>query len=120
MEVLRGGVRPAWLVQCNELLNFDQLGDLAGSDAVDIYVRATALQDLLQRAIARLGDGSYGHAASLLFGVAAGSKGRLLKDRRRFAAEELDVLPSTFRRNYENRIIEDLAVELWQLLKIPR
>jgi hypothetical protein len=45
------------------------------------------------------------------------TKGRLLKDRRRFAADQLGVLPSTFRRNYEPIILRDLAVEVWRMVR---
>jgi hypothetical protein len=118
IEVLRGGVRPAWLVHCHELLSLDQLGDLA-SDGNDMYARASALEDIIRDAISRLGDGPYGRAAGLLFGTASEARGLLLKVRRRLAAEEFDVLPSTFRKYYEDELLLDIAIEFWRITRQP-
>jgi hypothetical protein len=75
------------------------------------------LEQVLHAAIRRLGGGPYGRAAALLFGADPTTRGRLLKDRRRIAADELDVLPSTFRRNYEQRLIDDIAFEVWRIAR---
>ena len=110
--VLRGGVRPAQLVRCLELLELDVIVERSGSD--DPYARAVALEAVLSVALSRLGQGPHGRAARILFGVESDVRGRPLKDRRRLAAYELGVLPSTFRRNYEADLIRDVAVEVWR------
>jgi hypothetical protein len=51
-------------------------------------------------------------ALRLLLGASVGSKSLPLKTRRRMAADELAMLPSTFRRLCENNLIEDFVVEL--------
>ncbi len=116
-QVLRGGVRPAWLVQCHELLELDYVRGAAGKDADDPYARAVALERILITAIGNLGDGPLGRTAALLLGTVPDTKGRLLKDRRRLASLELDILPSTFRRNHEAPILDDLAIAIWQLMR---
>jgi hypothetical protein len=86
----------------------------------DDYTRALVLEQILSEAVDRLGNGPYGKAASLLLGTASEARGLLLKVRRRLAAEELGVLPSTFRKNYERALIEDIAVEIWRAANRPR
>lgn len=113
-QVLRDGIRPA------KLTRFDALWELLEknqANQADAYVKALALDQLLRAAVDRLGGGPEGRATRLLFGVDPDSRGRLLKDRRRLAAQEFDVLPSTFRRNYEADIIWDLAVEVFGLVR---
>jgi hypothetical protein len=111
-QVLRGGIRPAKLLHCPELLELAVASTPVPEDA-DPYSAAIALENILRTALARLGAGPEGRAAQLLFGAVPETRGRLLKDRRRLAAQELDVLPSTFRRNYENDILRDLAMEVF-------
>lgn len=72
------------------------------------------LRDVLADAAAALGDGPYGQAAQVLCGATAGARGRPLAERRRLAAYALDVLPGWFRRQYEPRILESLAAEVWR------
>ena len=112
--MLRGGIRPAWLVACPEML---KLVAKAGIPSDDPYEQALQLEELVRGALRNLGEGPYGRAAAILFGMNQMTRGLLLKDRRRLAASELDVLPSTFRRNYERRLLNDLAVEIWRQLK---
>ena len=108
--MLRGGVRPAWLAQCPQMLNL--VAEVNGPD--DVYATALLLESRLMKAISRLGDGPYGRATALLFGANEATRGLLLKSRRRLAADQFEILPSTFRKNYEGKIVEDLAVELWR------
>ncbi len=112
IEVLRGGVRLAWLVDCPEVLELVAEADESDEDP---YRRALAVEKILRAGINGLGDGPYGRAAALLFGADQMTCGLLLKDRRRLASAELDVLPSTFRKTYENWIIADVAVEIWRV-----
>lgn len=114
-QVLPGGVRPAWLVNCPILMDLTTGWGKSGSE--QSYEQALILERILIEALNRLGGGPYGIAASLLFGAHSLTRGRLLKDRRRYAAQELEVLPSTFRKTYEGAIIQDLTVEVWRVLR---
>jgi len=113
--VLQGGARPAWLIHCQELLELRHVRGEAGSSSDDPYVCALIIERLLVAATTAMGDGPVGRACRLLLGVNPGSRGRPLKDRRRLAAAELDILPSTFRKNYEDAILDDLAFEVWRI-----
>jgi hypothetical protein len=115
--VVRGGIRPAWLVRCRELLELSYVRRRAGGRVEDPYVFALTLERLLLDALQNLGDGPYGAAVALLFGADPESRGQLLKERRRLAAQELRVMPSTFRKNYEADIINDVAIEVWRLAR---
>jgi hypothetical protein len=111
-QVLRGGIRPAKLLHCPELLELAVAGIQAVED--NPYAAAVALDRLLQAALDGLGEGPEGRAARLLFGTVPDARGRALKDRRRLAAEEFEILPSTFRRNYEDDIVRDFAFEVFR------
>lgn len=117
-QILQSGIRPAQLSRHESLLR--RIPVLGEPRPDDRYVRALALDVLLRTAIDRLGNGPEGNATRLLFGVDPGSRGRPLKNRRRLAAEEFDILPSTFRRNYETDIVKDLALEVFDLLRNVR
>jgi hypothetical protein len=110
--VLRFGVRPAKLVACLDLLAL--LPPVGLPDPADPYVRAIELAERLNAALNAFGDGPSGRALQALFGSTPDTRGRPLKDRRRLAAEELDLMPSTFRKYYEHDLIADLALHLWR------
>jgi hypothetical protein len=114
LPVLRHGVRPARLRQCCELLALRCVRDRAGGSTHPDRL-AFALEEVLKAALAALGDGPQGRAAELLLGAVVDSRGRPLKDRRRLAAGVLDVLPSTFRQNYEDQLLEDVAAEVFRI-----
>lgn len=111
-QVLRGGARLAWLIHCDALLEL--VNEEREENGDDRYRRSLVLERWLLDGLSGLGEGRYGVASRLLFGSDPYSRGLLLKDRRRLAAEELNVLPSTFRRTYEHSIVSDLAAELWR------
>jgi hypothetical protein len=114
LPVLRQGVRPARLRQCGELLALRCVRDRSrGSTQPDRL--AFGLEEVLKAALDALGDGPQGRAAALLLGAVVDTRGRPLKDRRRLAAEVLDVLPSTFRQNYEDQLLEDVAAEILRI-----
>jgi hypothetical protein len=115
-QVLQGGVRPAWLVNCVALLNLPYVAEAAEPNGSSSYARALALEQLIHEAIKGFGDGPYARAAAELLGADSHSCGRLLKDRRRHAAYELDVLPSTFRKNYEKQLLCDVAIRVWSIV----
>jgi hypothetical protein len=109
-------MRPVSLAHCLVLLEQPDVRRFIGDQAGDPYAQAFQLERLLRSALNALDDGPSGHAARLLLGAAPESRGRLLKVRRRLAADELDVLPSTFRKNYESGVLDDIAVEIWRIL----
>lgn len=113
-QVLRSGVRPGQLRHCPVLLSLRCVQDRAhGSTNPELL--AFGLEAVLHDALAGLGDGPPGRAAQLLFGADVDTRGRLLKDRRRLAAAELDVQPSTFRQNYEDDLLLDVAAEVLRI-----
>jgi hypothetical protein len=85
----------------------------SGSDEPDHL--AFGLEEVLRSAIDALGDGPQGQAAELLFGAVVDTRGLPLKDRRRQAAGSLHVAVSTFRQNYEDQMVEDVAAEVLRL-----
>jgi hypothetical protein len=111
VAVLRTGLRPAKLLSLPEVFNLPNVRSTAGGSGAPLDL-AFAAEAVLREALARLGDGPYGQAAALLFGAAAESWGLPLKTRRRLAAEELDVYPSTFRKLYEPSLLDDVVIEL--------
>jgi hypothetical protein len=108
---LRYGASPYGLRQCDELLALECVQQRA-RDNHDQDAVAYAAEAVLIDALEALGDGPYGRAARLLFGVTPDTRGQPLKDRRRLAAYELDLLPSTFRRRREAQVIYDIAAEI--------
>jgi hypothetical protein len=83
-----------------------------------LYERALVAEHLLTSAISTYGSPTQDVLAVLL-GLAPGSHGRPLKDRRRIAADILDVLPDTFRRHYEARLMWDVAFALLDISPRP-
>ncbi|HKI17147.1 MAG TPA: hypothetical protein VKA15_04680 [Isosphaeraceae bacterium] len=116
--VLRTGVRPAKLLDLPAVVGLAAAGSIASEVATAVDL-AFAAEALFKRALVRLGDGPFGQAARLLFGVDNESRGLPLKTRRRLAAEELGVYPSTFRRLYEDSILLDVAYEVLRLIVDP-
>ena len=116
---LRVGVRAGHLASCAQLLALDCVRARA-DDPTDLDSLAFALEAVLLEALRALGDGPYGRSARLLFGAVPDTRGRPLKDRRRLAAAELDLMPSTFRHNYENEILIDVAAEIARRAQKPR
>ena len=84
-------------------------------DSVDVDRLAFGLEAVLHAALDALGDGPHGRAAELLFGAVVDTVGRPLKVRRRLAAEQLDIMASTFRQNYEDQLLLDVAAEVYRL-----
>ena len=112
--VLRNGVRPAQLRKCRELLQLRCVRELAGG-STDRERLAFGLEAVLLAAIDALGEGPQGRAAELLLGAAVDTRGLPLRERRRQAALVMDVLPSTFRQNYEDQLLDDVAAEVLRL-----
>lgn len=109
--VLRSGVRAGRLGAYPDLLALDCVRAQA-QDPTDPDSLAYGLEAVLLGALDALGDGPWGRAARLLFATVPDTRGRPLKERRRLAAYELDLLPSTFRDNYESELLIDVAAEI--------
>jgi hypothetical protein len=83
----------------------------AASGSVDDLAVAAVI--LIREAASRVDDGDpYGAAGSLL-GTAPGTRGGLLKDRRRKAAEALHISTETLRKEREAGLVEAVADELY-------
>lgn len=74
--------------------------------------RVKALDGLLQRLLAYYPDDVLSEAARVLFGLAPGSRGKTLTDRREQAARETGYEAVHFRKRIEPKILKQLA---WQL-----
>jgi len=109
--VLKHGVRPARLLEIPALLQLACVRQRTTGEASPLAL-AFAAEGVLREAADALGGGPYGQAARLLLGLDEESRGLPLKTRRRLAADELDVLPSTFRKLYEDAVLQDVAAEL--------
>jgi hypothetical protein len=108
--ILRTGATTASLRGCPAILALRLVVSRAASPAVD-DVASAALGVLQSVAIAV--DGEPHGAAATLLGLAEGSRGALLKERRRRAATALDVSPAHFREEREGPMLEALADELY-------
>ncbi len=80
-------------------------------DQVDLTLR---LERILKVATERMGD-AHGGAASLLLGIAKSSRGCNVTERRRQAANHLNMEPNAFERRHERGILNDLARQLMAL-----
>jgi hypothetical protein len=109
--LLRPGVTTEGLRSCRAILGLALTkAKSASEEPADL---AVAAQTLIREAAKRVDDGdAYGPAASLL-GLAPGTRGELLKDRRRKAAEGLFVSPEHFRKEREDLLLEAVADELY-------
>jgi hypothetical protein len=79
---------------------------------VDHEPSTSAVETLLRNAIDRLGGGPWADAAAALLGLARGTRGLPVTDRRDLAAEALGVAPLTFQRTREKALLPDLAEQL--------
>jgi hypothetical protein len=82
------------------------------------YDSAIAAEAVLRDAVSAVG-GSSADALELLLGLAVDGHGRPLKDRRRLAADHLDVLPDTFRRHREGELLWDIAFAIYARHEAP-
>jgi hypothetical protein len=108
--MLRTGVTTQQLRRCPAILGLAVTKAKAASESPNDV--AVAAHTLLREAAARADDEASG-AAAMLLGLAPGSRGALLKDRRRRAAEALHVSPEHFRKEREPLLLEAVADELY-------
>jgi hypothetical protein len=109
-SVLRIGATTERLRQCPSLLSLALTRAKAATDQTDDL--AVAAVTLIREAAIRVDDGING-AAAILLGLAAGTRGSLLKERRRQAAEALYVSPEHLRKDREPLLLEAVADELY-------
>jgi hypothetical protein len=108
--LLRSGVTTEGLRDCANVLDLALVRAKSASDqSADL---AVAAHTLLTEAAKRADDGSFGPAATLL-GLAPGTRGSLLKERRRQAAELLHVSTEHLRKEREPLLTEAVADELY-------
>lgn len=81
-----------------------------------VYTPA-AVAELLNQAVAGLGDGELGTAAKFTLGLVPGTATWPVADRRRRAAEAYHVQPETFRKEPEHRVLEQVAEEIIKLCR---
>lgn len=108
--LLRTGVTTERLRGCKAILGLALTRAKAASEQTDDL--AVAAITLIREATTRVDDTSDGPVAILL-GLAAGTRGTLLKDRRRQAAEALYVSAEHLRKEREPLLIEAVADELY-------
>jgi hypothetical protein len=109
-SVLRTGITTERLRHCPALLSLAVTRAKAATEQDnDLAVAAIAI---IREATTRVDDGTNGPAAALL-GLAAGTRGSLLKDRRRWAAEALHVSAEHLRKDREPALMEAVADELY-------
>lgn len=106
--VLRSGIRPSKLLGNSDLLAALGLGTTLGD--------AFQAESILLEATRNLGEGPWGAAARTLMGATGQTLGLPLKRRHALAADELDILPTTFRRLYEPDLLEDILTEVLRQL----
>jgi hypothetical protein len=82
--------------------------------------QAPAVEQTLRQAIERLDVGEYGEAATLLFGLALGTRARSAAERRTLAGRVLSRSADTFARRYEANLIADVADSILSLLADQR
>lgn len=109
-SVLRTGITTQQLRRCPTILGLAITHAKAASDRQDDL--AVAAHTLVTEAALRVDYGSHGPAANLL-GLAPGTRGSLLKDRRRWAADALSVSPEHLRKDREPLLLEAVADELY-------
>jgi hypothetical protein len=106
--VVKVGTRASRLVY--RLDQIPELCRLTGHNAVtDKWDCAIAVCTIVQRALGELGNGPYGEAARILFGLHPGVLGLPLHRRREAAADLLDTSSSTFVRHREAEVVLDVA-----------
>lgn len=108
--ILRTGVTTERLRHCPALLSLALTRAKSATEQTDDL--AVAAMTLVGEAASRVDNGGNGAAAALL-GLAAGTRGSLLKDRRRWAAEALHVSPEHLRKDREPLLMEATADELY-------
>jgi hypothetical protein len=86
-------------------------------DGLDLDLRALRTEALIRQAAYNVDKRTGGEAVSTVLGLAVGTQGRKLIDRRRIAGDYFGVLPDTFRKpRHEGRLMRALAIEIIRIL----
>lgn len=109
-KTLRPGLRPSSLRSLSGLLSLDVVRDQSSSEDVDDL--AVAAFRVAKQAIHSVDGGADG-AAAVMFGVAAGTRGSLQKDRRRQAARLRGFSVDHFRKHVETALVAEVADEVF-------
>lgn len=113
-HIVRTGLKVSALTNLPVIssLSIVQATGRGGSRPIDV---AIDIEAAVTEAVEKLGDGPTGEAAQLLLGMTPRSRGLLVKDRRALAGEIIGVEPETFRKEWETRVLSELADELYKL-----
>jgi hypothetical protein len=84
-----------------------------GDDSLDTPV---AIEQLLRSAVARLGGGDHGDAASALLGLERGLRGASPVERREAAADALGMSSETFRTRHQKVVLSSIADQVLALV----
>jgi hypothetical protein len=76
----------------------------------------SAIEELIRRAVAALGGGDYGEAASAMMGLATGTRGLGPRQRRERAGDLLEMSESTFRTRHQAELVRDIANQVLMLV----
>jgi hypothetical protein len=112
-------MRPGQLLKCEAFPPLRAV-EARANGSTDPYDRAFALEQVLRAALDAMGDGPYGEAARLLLGAVPGTRGRAPRYRRQLAADELGLMVETFRKNYEDDMLFDVAMEVLRIERAAR
>jgi len=113
-RIVRTGLKVSALTNLPVIssLSIVQATGRAGSRPIDV---AIDIEAAVTEAVEKLGDGPTGEAAQLLLGMTPRSRGLLVKDRRALAAEIIGIEPETFRKEWESKVLSEVADELYKL-----
>ncbi len=108
--VLRTGVTVERMRECAAICGLDlAMAKSATSNRNDL---AVAAHTVIREAAVSV-DGRKGGPASILLALSPGTRGSLLKDRRRWVAEEIHISAEHVRKERESLILEAVADELY-------
>lgn len=113
---LRQGLRASRLLDCPELIDF--LCPEHDDPSRTLFDRALVAEAAISQAADRVG-GKSAEALRIVCGLADGTVGLSLRERRTVAGKVMGrpkqaVSWQTFVKNYEPRLVRDLAVEMWR------
>ncbi|WP_103338778.1 hypothetical protein [Amycolatopsis sp. CA-126428] len=113
--VFYGATAPSLLAHYREVVDLLYPADEHGG--LDLDQRALLAEDLIRQAARNVDKRTGAEAASTVLGLAVGTQGRKLLDRRRIAGDFFGVLPGTFRKpQHEGRLMRALAAEIVRIL----
>jgi hypothetical protein len=111
--MLRSGVTISALKQCSVILDLKIVKAKSASNDPDDL--ATSADGLLRESSRRVDDGDAYGVANTLLGLAPGTRGKLVKERRRMVSEKLNVSFETVRKERGEDLLEAVADELYGL-----